>query len=577
MSQSKQTANLLLSFQHDLEALLQVAPSLIVVFEPDGGILAANDEAARIIHVSYGGRLVGRNIFTIFQFADGSFDAQVLQVTRSQRMSVFEGIHNGRMLSCTLYPILDDRQKIIRLALLAQDHTDRRRAEDQVRGLTHELERKVLQRTAELRRANQQLWQEKRRAELLADFSKVLVLYAHDYPALLQHTSDEIAHQIGDACLIVVFSEDGTELQLTSVSHRSAAAREEMRTALNKKNYPTEQVGLARFMLQKEEYLAEQLSYEQVCGLIPPDLWPVISKGGFKALVGIPLLLDTRVLGAIFLARHRRESRPYSPDDVALLHSITGPLALTIENARLFEETLQSRQKLHRLSQKLVNMQEEQCQRIGRELHARIGQDLTEIHINLSMIENMLPDQLPDGVKPRLGDANRLVAESVAHMRNIISDFLPPMLERYGLTEALCWYMKKFMTSTKITVLVHDHNPYDLRLPRLVELGFFRIAQEALNNVARHAQATKVEIEIKDEGELLSMTIADNGVGFDTKEVQNGGDEHWGLFIMMERAKAIGASFDVKSLSGQGSRITLRAAATSEKNSPVDPTNLKRG
>ena len=567
MSQSKQTANLLLSFQHDLEALLQVAPSLIVVFEPDGGILAANDEAARIIH-AYGGKLVGRNIFTIFQFADGSFDAQVLQVTRSQRTAIFEGIHNGRMLSCTLYPILDDRQKIVRMALLAQDHTDRRRAEDQVRGLTHELERKVLQRTAELRRANQQLWQEKRRAELLADFSKVLVSYAHDYQGLLQHTSDEIAYQVGDACLIVVFSEDGTELQLTSVSHRSAAAREEMRTALNKRNYPAQQVGLARFMLQKEEYLAEQLSYEQVCELIPPDLWPVISKGGFKGLVGIPLLLDTRVLGAIFLARHRRESRPYSPDDVALLHSIAGPLALTIENARLFEETQQSRQKLHRLSQKLVNMQDEQCQ--------RIGQDLTAIHINLSMIENMLPDQLPEGVKPRLGDAKRLVVESVAHMRNIISDFLPPMLERYGLTKALSGYTKKFAASTKIAVEVHEHNPHDLRLPRLVELGFFRIAQEALNNVAMHAQATKVEIEIKDEGQLLSMTIADNGVGFDTKEVQNRGEnEHWGLFIMMERAKAVGAAFDVKSLSGQGSCITLRAATVSEKNS--DPVNLKQG
>lgn len=559
MSQTKQTANLLLSFQRDLEALLQVAPSLIVVFETDGVILAANDEAVRIIH-AYGNKLVGKNIFGIFQFSDGSFDAQVLQVTRSQKMAIFEGIHSGRMLSCILYPILDERQKVARIALLAQDHAARRRAEDEVRSLTQEVERKVLQRTAELHRANQALWQEKRRAELLADFSKVLVTYTHDYIALLQHTSDEISHQIGDACMIVVFSADGTELQLTSVSHRSQVALEEMRTALTRKTYSAQQVGLARFMLQKEEYIGEQLSYEQICSLIPPDLWPIISKNGFKGLIGVPLLLDERVLGAIFLARHRRESRPYSPDDVALLQSIAGPLALTIENARLFEETKQSRQKLHGLSQRLVSMQEEQCQRIGRELHSRIGQDLTEIHVNLSMIENILSEQFPEGVKPRLADANRLVAESMAHMRNIISDFLPPMLERYGLTEALSWYAKKFTASTKIPVQVSEQNPHDLRLPAPIELGLFRIAQEALANIAKHACATQAQIEIKDEDGCILMTVSDNGVGFDTQTVYVGEDGHWGLFIMMERAKTIGASFDVKSMPGQGTKIMLRAS-----------------
>lgn len=559
MSSTKQTANLLLLFQHDLEALLQVTPSLIVVFETDGVILAANDEAARIIHVR-DDKLVGKNIFAIFQFSDGSFDAQVLQVTRSQNIATFEGNYRSRMLSCTLYPILDAREKVARVALLAQDNTERRRAEDQVRLLTQELERKVFQRTAELQRANQELRQEKRRAELLADFSRVLFEYASDYTALLQHISDEVSRQMGDVCLIIVFSDDCTELHLASLSHRSQVALEEMRTVLiHKKSYPVTEVGLASLMLQREKYVGENLNYEQVCELTPPDLWPVVSKHGFNGFVGIPLLAHDRVLGAIFVARHRRESHPYTADEIAFLQSIAGPLTLTIENAQLFNETEQSRQKLRGLSQRLVKMQEDQFHRLGQELHDHIGQDLTAIHINLSMIENMLPTDIPETVRIRLADSNRLVAESVAHMRNVVSDFLPPMLERYGLTAALLWYTEKFTTRTSIPIKVNDYNLKDLRLLRAVELGLFRIVQEALNNVVEHAHATHVEIELKDEGGSILIALTDNGVGFYPSAVlAEQDDERWGLFIMRERARSIGASFNIKSAPGKGTKVILR-------------------
>jgi signal transduction histidine kinase len=560
MAQTKQTAKLLLSFQHDLEALLQVTPSLILVFEMDGEILAANDEATRIIHV-HGEQLVGKNIFTIFQFADGSFDAQVLQVTRSQNIAAFEGIHRGRMLACTLYPILDARQKVVRIALLAQDNTDRRRAEDQVRILTQELERKVFQRTAELQRANQELRQEKRRAELLADFSKVLVEHAYNYTGLIQQISDEISRQIGDACLIVVFSGDETELQLTSVSHRSHAALEEMRTVLNNKSYPAQQVGLANFMLKREKYIGEKLSYEQVCDLIPPDLWLIVDKNGLKGLIGIPLLVHDHVLGAIFTARHRRDSIPYSPDDVAFLQSIAGPLTLAIENAQLFAETEQNRLRLRGLSQRLVKIQEEQFRRLGQELHDHIGQDLTAIHTNLNLIENMLPVDSAEGIRPHLADINRLATESMIHMRNIMSDFLPPMLERYGLPAALLWYAEKFTTHTNIPVTVNNYNLQDLRLPREIELGLFRIGQEALNNIAKHAQAAQVEIELKDDGSYILVTVTDNGVGFDLRETTTSQqNERWGLSIMQERAMAIGASFNLKSLPGKGTKVILRVS-----------------
>jgi two-component system sensor histidine kinase UhpB len=143
-------------------------------------------------------------------------------------------------------------------------------------------------------------------------------------------------------------------------------------------------------------------------------------------------------------------------------------------------------------------------------------------------------------------------------MRNIMSDFLPPMLDRYGLTAELLWYTQKLTKRTAIPITVNDYNLHDIRLPRDVELGLFRIAQEALNNVAKHAQATQVEIELKDEGGHILMAVTDNGVGFEPRSAPAGQDEHWGLAIMRERARAIDAAFSIKSAPGKGAKILLR-------------------
>lgn len=556
MTQIKQTVSLSPAFQQDAEALLQVSPSLMLVFTMDGTILAANHAAAHMLEVSID-LLVGGNIFAVFQFAKGVLEAQVSRAVGSHGSVSFDGTHRGSSLFCSLYPMLDEHNSIVRLGLIAQDHTDQWRSEELVRALTQELERKVLQRTTEIQRANQNLRQEKRRAELLVNFSRVLVEYAYDYTALLQHISDEIAQQIGDACIIAIFSEEGSELQIVSVSHHSQTALEKMRAAL-KKTYPIEHVLLGSLILQREKYVGEQLTYDQVCDLMPTDVWPIVDKDGFKGLAAIPLLVGERALGAIFVARHSPQSQAYSPEDITFLESIAGPLALSIENVRLFDEAKQSRQELRGLSQRLVKMQEEQFQRLGRELHDHIGQDLTAIHINLSIMENTLPESLPEGFRPRLTDANRLVEESVAHMRNIMSDFLPPMLDRYGLTAALLWYTQKLTKRTGIPILVNDYNLRDLRLPRQVELGLFRIAQEALNNVVKHTQAAQTEIELKDEAGYILMTVKDNGDGFDPRGIPVGQDEHWGLAIMRERARAIDASFNIKSAPGKGTKVILK-------------------
>jgi PAS domain S-box-containing protein len=225
----------------------------------------------------------------------------------------------------------------------------------------------------------------------------------------------------------------------------------------------------------------------------------------------------------------------------------------------LVEDIKENREQLRALSQQMVDLQEAQIKNLARELHDSVGQNLTAININLSLLQQLMPENYPEDIKSRLADTSQIVEETVVRMRNVMSDFLPPMLESYGLSPALSWYGEQFTKRTEIPVNVNDYRLDAVRLPPQSEVGLFRIVQEALNNTAKHAYATQVDIELKDGGNELLMTIADNGVGFDT-QVVFAKPAHWGFAIMRERARALDASFDIKSAPGKGTKILLRIA-----------------
>src|SRR5688572_4738022 len=184
MSHTQQTDSLSAALQQDIETLLQISTSLILVFTPQGKILAANAAAARIFGYA-SNRLAGKNIFKIFKTAGSSLETDMLQVTDSHDAYPFEETYKGCTISGILLPILDAQGGIDRVALLARDNTELLGVEEQLLVLT----------------------QEKESAGRLAELSRVLVEYAYDYSGLLEHISDGIAQQIGDACIIGIFSE----------------------------------------------------------------------------------------------------------------------------------------------------------------------------------------------------------------------------------------------------------------------------------------------------------------------------------------------------------------------------------
>ncbi|MBE9508228.1 MAG: ATP-binding protein, partial [Chloroflexi bacterium] len=139
----------------------------------------------------------------------------------------------------------------------------------------------------------------------------------------------------------------------------------------------------------------------------------------------------------------------------------------------------------------------------------------------------------------------------------VMADLRPPVLDDYGLVAALRWYGAQLASRTSIAVTVQGHE----LIPRLalpVENALFRIAQEALTNVTKHAQATKATVAVEVDDETVRLIIADDGIGFDPASVTGpDGRRGWGLLTMAERAEAVGSRFRIESRPGQGTRVIV--------------------
>lgn len=241
----------------------------------------------------------------------------------------------------------------------------------------------------------------------------------------------------------------------------------------------------------------------------------------------------------------------------SIVRNITGRKRIEQEQLNLLKDVKQSREALRALEAHIMQVSEEERRALATELHDRVGQNLTGLNLNLNIISNQLRigDQI--AVQSRLEDSIELVEETSRLVRNVLADLRPPMLDDYGLFSALRWYCEKYSqrTNIKITLKGEECEP---RLPAQVELILFRIVQEALNNITKHAQADQVVIDLTSNTESVYLCIQDDGIGFDQAILTTSSREpHLGLLNMQERAHSIGGSLTVTTTPGQGTQILV--------------------
>jgi PAS domain S-box-containing protein len=203
---------------------------------------------------------------------------------------------------------------------------------------------------------------------------------------------------------------------------------------------------------------------------------------------------------------------------------------------------------LQALSRRLVEAEEAERRRIARELHDRVGQNLSALNINLDIVMGNLKDP---ALRRRLEDSLKLVDGTLQSIENVMADLRPALLDEYGLGAALAWYAEEYSQRSGIRVSVEALEAgKDLRPETAVAL--FRIAQEALNNAAKHSSAKRITVLLEKKGADLMLSVSDDGCGFDPAQAPRG---RWGMTTMRERAEAAGGRLLVDSSLGKGTAV----------------------
>lgn len=281
-----------------------------------------------------------------------------------------------------------------------------------------------------------------------------------------------------------------------------------------------------------------------------------IDLQGWQSLVAVPLLAHNQVVGV--LTAYAGQPNFFNPDDVVTLMSLASQAAVAIQNAQLFSQLDAQREALHQMSLRLVNAQEEERRRISRELHDELGQALTALKINLDVARHALPPEASPKLRQSVTEASQLAVRTLEAARSMSLELRPPMLDDLGLVSALRYEIDRYEQRTGLGVQF-ESNLKEAYLQPEVEITVYRIVVEALTNIARHAQASQVLLEVKTDDFRIKGKVEDNGQGFDLESWLNSAAEQQslGLVSMRERAALLGGQLEVASQPGRGTTVSF--------------------
>ncbi len=249
----------------------------------------------------------------------------------------------------------------------------------------------------------------------------------------------------------------------------------------------------------------------------------------------------------------------------------TSAMILRLQNEvrRRLDENIEAKMSLRELSAKLVRAQEEERRALSRELHDEAGQSFSAI---LLETENLLDVEYGSAVRPHLESIRNLAQRGLAVARNMALLLRPSMLDDFGLVPALNWQAKE--TSKRTGLRIQTFAPDIPRdLPEEHKTCIYRVVQEALNNVSKHAQATAVQVSLNCVGRQIDLTVQDDGSGFDAERVRG-----LGLLGMEERVHHLGGAFSIDSQPGRGTLLKINLPLVNlpianEKEPAVDETD----
>jgi len=301
---------------------------------------------------------------------------------------------------------------------------------------------------------------------------------------------------------------------------------------------------------------------EEAIGHNPREL----IKSGMQTPEGYRDLWRTIMAGEVWrgeLINRRKDDSSYLEDQtITPVRDETGIVRHFIAVKQDITERKRGEKRMEELSRHLVVVQESARRRLSGELHDRTSPNLAAIGVNLDIITATMLERESPLLSERIEDVRALIEDTTASIREICSDLRPPVLDYAGLAAALESYVKQFQRRTGIAVRVDCAQP-EVRLATALESVLFRTAQEALTNCAKHSRAQAIAVALRLDGPLVSLTVSDDGIGFDPDSL--GKTTHTaglGIITMREMAEFSGGGFALDSAPGQGTRIKVELPAT---------------
>jgi signal transduction histidine kinase len=314
----------------------------------------------------------------------------------------------------------------------------------------------------------------------------------------------------------------------------------------------------ARVMLSRKPVLIGDV--REVPGATP--WWP-----GTRTVLVLPIRRKEQVLGSLRL--EAMQPHAFDDGDVRLMWILGEQIGHAIHRARLLEAMARKQANLRAISESLEAMIEQDRRRIARELHDELAQSMTAAKMNLGLLRDLAVNGVPE-VGRLLSETAGLLDRTIAETRRISMDLRPAMLDELGLLPALRWYTGDFARRTGIQVALRARGA-ESRTRREIETLLYRFVQEALTNVARHARARRVQVQLTGVSGRVKAVVADDGVGIN---MRRGGPPPRGLGLlgMRERIERIGGSLTIDSSRGSGTRLTVSIPVT---DTPVARTGLE--
>jgi PAS domain S-box-containing protein len=426
------------------------------------------------------------------------------------------------------FPIRDASGRIYRYAGIAEDVTDRRRAEEERAGLLES--------------------QSKARAEAEAALERLHAIQRITDAALSYLGLDDLLRELL-ARLRSTLRADVASVQLLDEEGKEVYAR-----AID--GVPFERVAGVRIPLDAVHLDAPFLTND----VEPPtpgreDWYEKVWSGlnmPLRAAMSTPLLVEGKPIGLVGVTS---TGARFTEDDLHLLQVVADRVAPAIERGRLDEAVRAGREQLKALSRRLLSAQEEERRRLAVELHDELGQVLTAVKINLASLQRQSAATLAPA---HLRDAIASVDRAMETVRDLALDLRPSVLDDLGLPAAVRWYADRFARTTHIDVhLSIDAVPH---LPSELETACFRVAQEALTNIARHAKARNVWVDLHLVAEALDLRVRDDGIGFDAGVARERaiGGASVGLLGMEERISLAGGEYELSTRPGGGTEVRAR-------------------